>query len=181
MPTPNCPPERGRFICICVTAQTVRENAGQGSRQLPPTCACPAPRSNGHWLIWSSTGICKRSHATVTMGAAHPTCIPCSKVAEKRSPPSREDCAYLLNPGEVHDGPPRRTHSIGDLIQRKNKSHFRNCSKILYNVQTIKKSIGYPKHKYNFYWIFSAYRNSLDLRWHRSKTQRPSSVGADIS
>ena len=87
---------------------------------------------------------------------------------------------HLLNPGEVHDGPPRRTHSIGDLIQRKNKSHFRNCSKILYNVQTIKKSIGYPKHKYNFYWIFSAYRNSLDLRWHRSKTQQPSLVGADI-
>ena len=27
---------------------------------------------------------------------------------------------HLLNPGEVHDGPPRRTHSIGDLIQRKN-------------------------------------------------------------
>ena len=26
---------------------------------------------------------------------------------------------HLLNPGEVHDGPPRRTHSIGDLIQRK--------------------------------------------------------------
>ena len=24
------------------------------------------------------------------------------------------------------------------------------------------------------------YRNSLDLRWHRSKTQHPSSVGADI-
>ena len=70
--------------------------------------------------------------------------------------------------------------SIGDLIQRKNKSHFQNCSEILYNVQTIKKNIGYPKHKYNFYWIFSAYRNSLDLRWHRSKTQHPSSVGADI-
>ena len=45
---------------------------------------------------------------------------------------------------------------IGDLIQRKNKSHFQNCSEILYNVQTIKKNIGYPKHKYNFYWIFSA-------------------------
>ena len=87
---------------------------------------------------------------------------------------------HLLNPGEVHDGPPRRTHSIGDLIQRKNKSHFQNCSEILYNVQTIKKNIGYPKHKYNFYWIFSAYRNSLDLRWHRSKTQHPSLVGADI-
>ena len=57
---------------------------------------------------------------TVTMGAAHPTCIPCSKAAEKRSPPPREDCAHLLNPGEVRDGPPRRTHSIGDLIQRKN-------------------------------------------------------------
>ena len=26
---------------------------------------------------------CKRSHATVTMGAAHPTCIPCSKAAKK--------------------------------------------------------------------------------------------------
>lgn len=64
-------------------------------------------------------GYLKRSHATVTMGAAHPTCIPCSKAAEKRSPPPREDCAHLLNPGEVHDGPPRRTHSIGDLIQRK--------------------------------------------------------------
>ena len=181
MPTPNCPPERGQFICICVTAQTARENAGQESRRLRPTCDCHAPRSNGHWRIWSSMDTCKRSHATVTMGAAHPTCIPCSKSVEKRSPPPREDCAHLLNPGEVHDGPPRRTHSIGDLIQRKNKSHFRNCSKILYNVQTIKKSIGYPKYKYNFYWIFSAYRNSLDLRWHRSKTQRPSSVGADIS
>ena len=56
----------------------------------------------------------------MTMGAAHPTCIPCSKAAEKRSPPPREDCAHLLNPGEVRDGPPRRTHSIGDLIQRKN-------------------------------------------------------------
>ena len=32
---------------------------------------------------------------------------------------TREDCAHLLDPGEVHDGPPRRTHSIGDLIQRK--------------------------------------------------------------
>ena len=42
------------------------------------------------------------------------------KAAEKRSPPPREDCAHLLNPGEVRDGPPRRTHSIGDLIQRKN-------------------------------------------------------------
>ena len=123
---------------------------------------------------------CKRSHATVTMGAAHPTCIPCSKAAEKRSPPPREDCAYLLDPGEVHDGPPRRTHSIGDLIQRKNKSHFQNCYEILYNVQTIKERIGYPKYKYNSYWIFSAYRNSLDLRWHRSKTQQPSLVGADI-
>lgn len=61
----------------------------------------------------------------------------------------------MLDPGEVHDGPPRRTHSIGDLIQRKNKSHFQNCYEILYNVQTIKKSIGYPKHKYNSYWIFS--------------------------
>ena len=57
---------------------------------------------------------------TVTMGAAHPTCIPCSKAAKKRSPPPREDCAFLLDPGEVHDGPPRRTHSTGDLIQRKN-------------------------------------------------------------
>ena len=59
---------------------------------------------------------------TVTMGAAHPTCIPCSKAAEKRSPPPREDCAHLLNPGEVHDGPPRRTHSIGDLTQRKKQA-----------------------------------------------------------
>lgn len=58
--------------------------------------------------------------STVTMGAAHPTCIPCSKAAKKRSPPPREDCAFLLDPGEVHDGPPRRTHSTGDLIQRKN-------------------------------------------------------------
>lgn len=40
--------------------------------------------------------------------------------------------------------------------------------------------IGYPKYKYNSYRIFSAYRNSLDLRWHRSKTQHPSLVGADI-
>ena len=29
---------------------------------------------------------------------------------------------YLLNPGEVHDGPPRRTHSIGDLTQRKKQA-----------------------------------------------------------
>ena len=65
---------------------------------------------------------CKRSHATVTMGAAHPTCIPCSKSVKKRSPPPREDCAHLLNPGEVHDGPPRRTHSIGDLTQRKKQA-----------------------------------------------------------
>ena len=36
-------------------------------------------------------------------------------------------------------------------------------------MQTIKERIGYPKYKYNSYWIFSAYRNSLDLRWHRSK------------
>ena len=60
--------------------------------------------------------------AIVTTVAVHPTCIPYSKAAEKRSPPPREDCAYLLDPGEVHDGPPRRTHSIGDLIQRKNSS-----------------------------------------------------------
>lgn len=39
-------------------------------------------------------GYPQRSHATVTMGAAHPTCIPCSKAAEKRSPPPREDCAH---------------------------------------------------------------------------------------
>ena len=58
--------------------------------------------------------------STVTMGAAHPTCIPCSMAAKKRCPPPREDCAFLLDPGEVHDGPPRRTHSTGDLIQRKN-------------------------------------------------------------
>lgn len=45
---------------------------------------------------------------------------------------------------------------------------------------SIKERIGYPKYKYNSYWIFSAYRNSLDLRWHRSKTQHPSLVGADI-
>ena len=60
--------------------------------------------------------------STVTMGAAHPTCIPCSKAAKKRSPPPREDCAFLLDPGEVHDGPPRRTHSIGDLTQRKKQA-----------------------------------------------------------
>ena len=120
MPTPNCPPERGQFICICVTVQTARENAGQESRRLRPTCDCHAPRSNGLWRISSSMDTCKRSHATVTMGAAHPTCIPCSKAAKKRSPPPREDCAFLLNPGEVHDGPPKRTHSTGDLIQRKN-------------------------------------------------------------
>jgi len=41
---------------------------------------------------------------------------------KKRSPPPREDCAHLLNPGEVHDGPPRRTHSIGDLTQRKKQA-----------------------------------------------------------
>ena len=46
-PTPNCPPERGQFICICVTVQTARENAGQESRRLRPTCDCHAPRSNG--------------------------------------------------------------------------------------------------------------------------------------
>ena len=28
--------------------------------------------------------------------------------------------------------------------------------------------------------VMKAYRNSLDLRWHRSKTQHPSLVGADI-
>lgn len=67
-------------------------------------------------------GYLQRSHAIVITAAVHPTCIPCSKAAEKRSPPPREGCAYLLNPGEVHDGPPRRTHSIGDLIQRKNSS-----------------------------------------------------------
>lgn len=33
--------------------------------------------------IWSSMDTCKRSHATVTMGAAHPTCIPCSKAVKK--------------------------------------------------------------------------------------------------
>ena len=36
-----------------------------------------------------------------------------------------EACAtapHLLNPGEVHDGPPRRTHSIGDLTQRKKQA-----------------------------------------------------------
>lgn len=38
----------GLFICICVTAQTARENAGQESRRLRPTCDCHAPRSNGH-------------------------------------------------------------------------------------------------------------------------------------
>ena len=70
----------------------------------------------------SNMDTCKRSHATVTMGAAHPTCIPCSKSVKKRSPPPREDCAHLLNPGEVHDGPPRRTHSIGDLTQRKKQA-----------------------------------------------------------
>ena len=47
-------------------------------------------------------------------------------------------------------------------------------------MQTIKERIGYPKYKYNSYWIFSAYRNPLDLRWHRSKTQHPSLVSADI-
>lgn len=35
-------------------------------------------------------------------------------------------------------------------------------------MQTIKERIGYPKYKYNSYWIFSAYRNPLDLRWHRN-------------
>ena len=42
------------------------------------------------------------------------------KATEKRSPPPREDCANSMDPGEVHDGPPGRTHSIGDFIQRKN-------------------------------------------------------------
>lgn len=28
-------------------------------------------------------GYLQRSHATVTMGAAHPTCIPCSKAVKK--------------------------------------------------------------------------------------------------
>ena len=59
------------------------------------------------------------------MAAVHPTCIPYSKAAEKRNPPPREDCAYLLDPGEVHDEPPRRTHSIGDLIQRKKQTYIR--------------------------------------------------------
>ena len=79
---------------------------------------------------------CKRSHATVTMGAAHPTCIPCSKAAKKRSPPPREDCAFLLDPGEVHDGPPRRTHSTGDLIQRKSY-----VSALLFFITLLKKLI----------------------------------------
>ncbi len=57
--------------------------------------------------------------AIVITAAVHPICIPCNKAAEKRSPPPREDCAYFLDPGEVHDGPPRRTHSIGDLGQRR--------------------------------------------------------------
>ena len=70
-------------VCICVTVQTARENAGQESRRLRPTCACPAPRSNELWRIWSSMDTCKRSHATVTMGAAHPTCIPCSMAVKK--------------------------------------------------------------------------------------------------
>ena len=52
----------------------------------------------------------------------HPTCILYSKTAEKRSPLPREDCTYLLDPGAVHDGPPKRTHSIGDSIQRNRTS-----------------------------------------------------------
>ena len=72
--------------------------------------------------VTESGGVTYRNEDIVTTVAVHPTCIPYSKAAEKRSPPPREDCAYLLDPGEVHDGPPRRTHSIGDLIQRKNSS-----------------------------------------------------------
>ena len=89
-----------------------------GGNNTPPG----APRGGGEAPPPNEVDVLldKRSHATVTMGAAHPTCIPCSKAAEKRSPPPREDCAHLMDPGEVHDGPPRRTHSIGDLTQRKN-------------------------------------------------------------
>lgn len=65
-------------------------------------------------------GYLQKTRAIVITAAVHPICIPCSRAAERRSPPPREDCAYLLDPGEVHDGPPRRTHSTGDLIQRKN-------------------------------------------------------------
>ena len=36
-----------------------------------------------------------------------------------RIPPPREDCAHLMDPGEVYDGPPRRTHSIRGLMQRR--------------------------------------------------------------
>ena len=60
-------------------------------------------------------GYLQKTRAIVITAAVHPICIPCSRAAERRSPPPREDCAYLLDPGEVHDGPPRRTHSIGDL------------------------------------------------------------------
>lgn len=32
------------------------------------------------------------------------------------------ESGYMQYPGEVHDGPPRRTHSIGDLTQRKKQA-----------------------------------------------------------
>lgn len=86
---------------------------------------------------------------TVTMGAAHPTCIPCSKAAKKRSPPPREDCAFLLDPGEVHDGPPRRTHSTGDLIQRKNSGIVAEY-RIYFNIE-----MGQAASVYTCYLLFS--------------------------
>ena len=42
--------------------------------------------------------------------------------ADKFYTEAERDCAYLPDPGEVHDGPPKRTHSIGDLIQRNRTS-----------------------------------------------------------
>ena len=55
-------------------------------------------------------------------GSSTSNLIPCSKAAKKRSPPPREDCAFLLDPGEVHDGPPRRTHSIGGTKTEKEQT-----------------------------------------------------------
>ena len=73
-------------------------------------------------LVAQRTINCEMLGGWLLCAYVHPTCIPCSKAAEKRSPPPREDCAYLLDPGVVHDGPPRRTHSIGDSIQRNRTS-----------------------------------------------------------
>ncbi len=101
--------ESGDIVTVIVA-----DYQGKGETAIPPELQ--------YVEVISVTASSGYDANTVTMGAAHPTCIPCSKSVKKRSPPPREDCAHLLNPGEVHDGPPRRTHSIGDLTQRKKQA-----------------------------------------------------------